>query len=227
MSDHQPYARIEERFAFKLPKEYRALYERGWLTLDRPASAISTTPGDGYLFMHEMEWYRLEEIATFEFPENDRPCLPGLIPFAVNGAGDNWCWQSDKTDEHGTPVLLCDHETGRATIYAPNFQAALFRQALQYAHSLVGSKYVPIAEGHAYLRRWAIDLATIFPPDWCRVLTELSTRAPVAWSARWGSQNTLLTPDDLKHILDRHLQFNQMGSEIQWANISTAARTGG
>src|SRR3974390_1113596 len=196
MSEPQIYQRRAKRCAYEVPKECRRLLERGWLTLDRPASAISATPGDGYLFMHEMEWYGLEEIATFDFPEFDRPHLPGLVPFAFNGASDYWCWQRDKTYEHGTRVLLCYHDTGSAVIFAPNFQTALYRQALAYATYWVGSKNVSLAEGRAYLHRWAVDLASIFSPVWCKVVSDLSPRQPVEWMDRQGRHTTLLSPEE-------------------------------
>jgi hypothetical protein len=222
MSDPQIYERIAKRFAYELPKEYRSLHERGWLTLDRPASSISATPGDGYLFMHEMEWYGLEEIATFDFPEFYRPHLQGLVPFAFNGAGDYWCWQCDKTDEHGTRVLLCYHDTGSAVIFAPNFETALYRQALAYATYWVGSDHVGLDEGRAYLHRWAIDLAAIFSPGWSKVISDLSTRQPVEWRDRQGRHTTLLSPEERRHIEVRDAKFNEMDSEIIWANLPTA-----
>jgi hypothetical protein len=59
MSDDQLYARIKERFGFDIPIAYRRLRERGFMTLDRPAEKISAIPGDGYLYINEMECMRL------------------------------------------------------------------------------------------------------------------------------------------------------------------------
>jgi hypothetical protein len=187
-----------------------------------PASAISTIPGDGYLYMHEMEWYGLQEIAAFEFDDYYQPHLSGLVPFAFNGGGDKWCWQADKTDDRGTRVLLCYHDTGSAVVFAPNFQAALYRQALEYAHGWVGREYVSLVEGRAYLHRWSVDLAAIFPPAWCNVLAELATRTPVEWSDLGERDTTLLTPEERRLIERRDIQFDEMDSEIPWANLPAA-----
>ena len=76
MSKSSLYQQIKERFSFDLPLEYQQMQDRGWMTLDRPATSISTIPGDGYLYLCDMEWYSLEEIVSLEFPDGYQPHLP-------------------------------------------------------------------------------------------------------------------------------------------------------
>jgi len=206
MNDDQLFEAIASRFGFSIPIEYRRMHYRGWLSLDRPPSTISTTPGDGYLWMNDMEWYALEEIAVFEFPEYYRPHLSKLVPFAFTAGGDYWCWQADQTDQRGTRVLLCAHDSELATIYAPNFHAALYRQALDYATYLVD-----IEEGRGFLRRWSVDFALLFPPEWCRMLLELSARPLVGTS--------LLSREELAQMERRDLPFDELDTEVQWSNL--------
>ena len=223
MPEPSLYTQIEARYGFNLPQEYRQLSERGWLTLDRPAANISTVPGDGYLYLCDMEWYSLEDIVAFEFPEYCEPHLPHLVPFAFTGGGDYWCWQTDMSDHRGTRVLLCPHDSNSAVIYAPSFATALYRQALQYASSEVDGTQVGFAEGQAFLRRWSVDLAFVLPAEWCRVLAELAARPPFEWSHCWGRytsrQTSFLSPDELRQIEARDLQFAELDRATLWSGL--------
>ncbi len=226
MPKEQLYSRIAQRFAFELPTEYRQMQERGWMTLDRPSTSISTKPNDGYLWLADMEWYSLEEIAAFEFPAFYHPPLPCLVPFAFSGGGDYWCWQTNLNDERETRVLLCLHDTCSAIVHAPNFAGALYRQALQYASGWVEGQPDDFAEGRAYLHRWAVDLAVVLPSSWCNVLAALATRPAVAWShsgPRHHSQHrSLLSLEELEQIKARDLHFAELDREFPWADLPAA-----
>ena len=134
MPDDALYQSIAQRYGFHLPDEHREMSARGFFKLDHPSHASEfTSLANSYLWLNDMEWYSLQEIADFTFPDIYEPHLPNLVPFAFNGAGDYWCLQTDKTDERGTRVLLCPHDYALARIYAPSFPAALYRQVLEYA----------------------------------------------------------------------------------------------
>jgi hypothetical protein len=217
MSDETLYARIAERFSFSLPAEYRRLRERGWLAVNQPPVPVSTEPGDGYLWMNEMEWYPLEEIAEFRFPDYGEPYLPGLVPFAFTAGGDYWCWQARSGVSDNPRVLLCPHECEDGEIYAPNFSAALFRQCLDFANQVPDSGLMEIEEARAHLRRWSRDLAAIFPPGWCAILADLAARPQRDWSDRWRQpRRSLLSAQELQEVETRELAFPEMGTEIRW-----------
>ena len=95
MSDAQLYARIHERFGFEIPAVYRQMRDRGWMTLKGLAHVLDFLSGNGYLWMNDMEWHPLKDIADFRFGDYCEPYLPGLVPFAFTGGGDQWCWQAD------------------------------------------------------------------------------------------------------------------------------------
>jgi hypothetical protein len=211
------HALIQARFHWEIPAEYRLMHERGWLTLDRPASQISTKPGDGYLWLNDMEWYELEEIAEFEFPDYCRPHLQGLVPFAYNGAGDYWCWNTLGQSEGHTPILLCPHDYMLATIYAPHFPAALYRQALVYAYWIGWGAHV--AEGKAYLHRWATDFTSLMPTAWCKTLESLTSRDLVEVVERRQGLQTLLPNEERQAIEARDLNFADLDKEVCWSNI--------
>jgi hypothetical protein len=126
------FRRIEERYVFALPEEYRRLEARGLFALSNPAHASDSYEPGSYLWLNDMEWYSLQQIADFEFQSYH---LPGFVPFAFSGGGDYWCWQPVNTDLRGTPVLCCFRDYEFATIYAPNFQSAIYRQILDFCKS--------------------------------------------------------------------------------------------
>jgi hypothetical protein len=216
MSDELLYARIAERFSFQMPPEYRRLRERGWLTYNQPPGQISTTPGNGYIWLNEMEWYPLEEIAEFSFPEYGEPYLPHLVPFAFTGGGDYWCWQTDHGGEGGPRILLCAHDCYDGEIYAPNFATALYRQALEYAAGPWDESDTTGDEPRAHLRRYAHDLALIFPHAWCALLAELASRPLQERQTRWGPHRWLLPTDELRSIESRDLGLPLENEAIRW-----------
>src|SRR6185503_5739311 len=93
------------------------------------------------------------------------------VPFAFTGGGDYWCWQPAHTVERGTRVLRCHRDSQFATVYAPNFHTALFRQTLDFSRSSADDVDI---DATAFLQRWAIDLADIFPASWCAHLRRLA-----------------------------------------------------
>jgi hypothetical protein len=160
------YKAIEDRYGFPVPDDYRRLDSRGLLTLSASAHASAFTTLGSYLWLPDMEWYSLGDIAQFEFESYHKP---GFVPFAFTAGGDHWCWQLDHTDERGTRVVCCHHDYELATVYAPNFAGALYRQTLAISDET--ELDVP-----AFLCRWAADLADIFSPQWCEHLRELAQR---------------------------------------------------
>lgn len=199
-----------------MPREYRELHARGYLTLDRPAAEISATPGDGYLYLADMEWYRLEEIVDFQFPDFCTTSQLNLVPFAFTGGGDYWCWQ---VDTEGPRVLMCYRDDIDATIYSPNFQGALYRAALHYACHWIDDQAPTFAEARSHLRRWSSDLRVICPGDWCDTLASIAERPPTQWNMHKLVLNSLLTPQEKMKIERRDLQLPETDTTIRWMNL--------
>jgi hypothetical protein len=190
------YKQIEDRYGFALPEEYQRLEARGLFAQSNPGHASEFYEPGSYLWLNDMEWYSLQEIAEFEFQSYH---LPGFVPFAFTAGGDYWCWQPASTDERGTPVICCFHDYELATIYAPNFQAAVYRQILEFCK---GSDDDPDVDAVAFLRRWAIDLEPVFPPPWRNRLLELAA-VPDASERASEFERT-------------DLQYEIMDTEIRW-----------
>ena len=192
------YNVIETRYRFALPEEYRSLEVQGLLTLSAPAPdhfSAFYEPGT-YLWLNDMEWYSLQEIADFEFKPYH---LAGLVPFAFTGRGDYWCWQPAQTDYRGTRVLCCYHDEEFATVYAPNFHTALYRQILDFCSWSAEEGEV---DASPFLNRWAIDLAGIFPILWCKRLLYLAD-APMRSA-------------EVLSIEQIDVAFEDMDTEILW-----------
>ena len=195
------YNAIEARYRFVVPDEYRRLAARGLFTISTPAHAsVFYRPGS-YLWLHDMEWYALQDIVDFKFQPYH---LPGFVPFAFTAGGDCWCWQPTQTDRRGTRVLCCHHDYEFATVYAPNFHTAMYRQILDFCHSSGDDGDI---DASAFLRRWATDLADVFPAPWCARLHQLAG-AP----ARSEQASPIERAD---------ISFEHMDTEIRWMQPRT------
>ena len=190
------YKAIATRYGFVVPDEYRRLAARGLFTLSTPASASAFHEPGSYLWLHQMEWYSLQEIADFRFQPFH---LPGFVPFAFTGGGDYWCWQPEYTDHRGTRVVCCYRDCEFAAVYAPNFHTALYRQILEFCRSSADDAHV---EPSAYLRRWATDLAEIFPASWCARLHQLADDPARSRQASAAEQ--------------ADISFDLMDTEVRW-----------
>lgn len=186
------YRAIADRYGFSLPEDYRRLEARGLLHLSKSAHASAFTRPGSYLWLPDMEWLSLEAIAEFQF---EAYCLPGFVPFAFTAGGDHWCWQPGYTSAHGTRVVYCPHDNFLATVYAPQFAGAVYRQALAICSETD-------LDAPAFLRRWAADLSDLFPARWRTRLLELAESPARALLARHNE----LT--DLDHA--------EIGQNVPW-----------
>jgi hypothetical protein len=190
------YQTIESRFSFPLPADYRQLEERGLFTLSKASHASEFTAPGSYLWLPDMEWYPLEEIAAFTFQAYH---LPGFVPFAFTAGGDYWCWQPAHTDARGTRVVCCHRDCELATVYAPNLAAALYRQALAVCHDTE-------LDAPSFLRRWSADLSGVFSADWCGRLHELAQRADRSTAASASER--------------ADIAYAEIDSEVRWMQPS-------
>jgi len=190
---------IEERFGFKAPKEYHTLASKGLFKNDGPSVCTEFYEPGSYLWLNEMEWCSPVEIGSFEFQAYQ---LPGLVPFAITGGGDLWCWHPTMATEQGAPVLCCYHDDEMADVYAPNFFTALFRQALDFC---MASEDDTSIDASAFLHRWAIDLSGVLPAPWCARLTDLA--------------NSKNRAELAEAIDDSEVSFPNKGTRVRWMHF--------
>jgi len=195
------YKEIERLYGFDMPEEYRRLQARGLFNISAPAHASAFYAPGSYLWLNEMEWYSLQDIVDFEFQPYH---LPGFVPFAFTAGGDYWCWQPAHGGSRGARVVCCYHDYELAAVYAPNFQTALYRQILDFCRSSADRDDL---DSPAFLRRWAADLAEVFPPSWCTRLRSLAD-AP--------------TRSEQASAIERvDISFEHMDTEIRWMEART------
>jgi len=195
------YDAIESRYKFVVPDEYRCLEARGLFTISAPAHASAFYEPGSYLWLHDMEWYSLQDIVDFQFQSYH---LPGFVPFAFTAGGDYWCWQPEHTDRRGTLVLCCHHDYEFATVYAPNFHTALYRQILDFCRSPADDERI---DAPSFLRRWAVDLVGVFPAAWCARLHHLA--------------DSPARSEEVSALEQTDIAFEQMDTEIRWMQPTT------
>jgi hypothetical protein len=132
---------------------------------------------DSYLWVHEAEW-----IPPGEIPQHDlwrQNIIPGLIPFAFSGAGDNWCWNTQvKNGDAEYEILYCWRDEELADRFAPTFPAWFYRNCLVYASGAFDRDDDSIEEARRNLRLWSTRLAEINPGDWADHLAALAQEQP-------------------------------------------------
>jgi len=189
---------IRERFKFETPSEFRALEARGLFHWSEKArEAELTTPGDHYLWFHEMEWYQPGELRKFEFESYHKN---GFIPFAHAGNGDLWCWYPERAEGGRVPVLLCPHDLNVADLYARDFASALYRHALQFCAETADDDP---DETSAMLKRYAVDLGSIWRPAWQKQIKKFAAKP--------------IDEDDYQEIVEKEFGEPWSGSmQVKW-----------
>lgn len=210
MADY--YNAVLIQYGFELPTDYRYLDECGFLTFSKSATAAaSTKPACSYLWIPEMEWLAPSAIAAHRFPDY---CLPGFVPFAFNGAGDYWCWQTSFGGVQPSRVVFCPHDYQYAMVVGDSLAMAVFRQILEYLCYDVGED--TLERTHQHLTRWTTDLAPIFLPEWIKSLKPLLDRPLQEYVDDDESCIGLLTPTE-KDIIEKSLiSPSEFIDEFQW-----------
>jgi hypothetical protein len=205
MNDTALYDAIEVRYGFSLPEEYRQMRRRGW---------IGGTYEDDFLGPINAEWLPLEEIVDYDFGPNVKEgARPPVVPFAMDGGANPWCWFPARAAETGVPTAFCYFQDfTEARMDAPNFLGFCYRQLLDY---LSAGDYVPRGGDPAYIERWRSDWSTIFPPAWRQVFSQIPPTPSIGWDDHGSTHRGYLHPDDNKRIVERDLRFPDIDEWIR------------
>lgn len=194
------YEAVAARYQFDIPDEYRRMESRGWFNLAESKAH--------YLWLHEAEWLRLNEIADYQFADYHKP---GFVPFAFNGAGDLWCWWPEATQNSITPVVLCPHDCREGQFYAPNFLGFLYRQILDYA--TVG--WIDADEEEAareWLRRWHDRFLEFFPRAWSETVMTIANKPLIINGHGAG----FIIEGENSDIIERDCAFPKLNQRFEW-----------
>ncbi|HJT74162.1 MAG TPA: SMI1/KNR4 family protein [Chitinophaga sp.] len=135
---------IEQQFNFRYPALYHQLLADGmldwgtfgpdWMSQYYPV--LRKNP-PLLLFANDFELIEFDEIkekaADFADPDYWMQVKSGLqfIPFAQNGAGDNYCFFLNAQEGEDIPVVFMWHDANRAEFRAKNLQDFIFRSMLE------------------------------------------------------------------------------------------------
>ena len=154
-----PLEATEARYKFSYPALYRQLFAEGmldicqvgpeWLTTEFPR--LRPRP-PLLLFGNDFELMQIadiaEESAEFLNPDSYREVRPDLrfIPFAMNGAGDLYCFHLNAATDAGVPIVYVWHDADKATFKARNLQDFIFRGLLEAVAEVDGDSLISRGE---------------------------------------------------------------------------------
>lgn len=135
---------------------------------------------DRYLWVFEAEWIPPDQIPKHDLWRSN--IIPGLIPFAFSGPGDNWCWNTQvKNGEAEYEILNCWHDEDLADRFAPTFPAWFYRNCLEYASGGMDRDDKGIKVARTHLRLWSERLSEIHPGTWADHLAALAETQPIEY----------------------------------------------
>jgi len=203
--------KLETDYGVRLPQGYRE-----W-SLKKYTDYRDNT--DGYLWVHEAEWIPPDQIPQRDLWRKD--IIPGLIPFAFSGAGDNWCWNTQvRNDDSEYDILYCWHDEELADLYAPTFPAWFYRTCLDYASNAIDDDPDEIEEGRENLRLWSERLSEIHPGSWSNHLSLLADTKPTEYNHPNPSTSAtvfgFISPTDVHEIVANQFGERFIGKKVEW-----------
>lgn len=225
MSNRDYFAEIRAATGFVIPQEFCKLEEVGLLRfgenyahwrdnwkqicMTRPPALVCAP------WYTRVEWYTPEEMAQWRRPDYwiSRP----IIAFARSGAGDEWCWFPELTDDLGTRVVFCAQDENDAEICAANFQSFLYRILLE-AFAYIGLKGIADFDGEAgykrYLERNVAVLECVLKPEWGGTLRALLAKDFVV---REDNDEVLCLLDqrELEELHEQHILVRDVGQHFE------------
>ena len=213
------FRKVELRRGFALPELYLRMEREGvihhgkdredWLKnwhrghweprvrLIKPP-ALSCTLGERSVY-----WDPPAEVGQWHPPEYWKDRV--FVSFASSSYGDYWCWDPDLADSHGLPVIFCPHDYMEAEIFAPNFEAFLFRSVLESWIGITEHELEQFDGGKSdYEKFIKANVCTLEPylnPQWVETLQSISERELTEHKYRLESLYSLLEQDEADALL--------------------------
>ncbi len=201
---------LEKNYGISLPKGYRYWTQKNYLNIHKNK--------EDYLWVHEAEWIQPERIPSRDLWREN--IIPGLVPFAFTGAGDNWCWNTQaKTGDSEYEILMCLHDEELGNVYAPSFPSWFYRLCLEYASNLSDDDD-EILDARENLLLWGQRLSEIGATDWSVYLTELSDEEIIEYSNPKQMQSIqslgFITTMDVEQIIAAEMGERYLNTKIKW-----------
>jgi hypothetical protein len=139
---------------FSIPSAFQALESAGrfdyWgaphgTLTDQQRAALIPARMTQVLWWRFVEWDRTSTQIMDPNPWITSPdgwLRPGLIPFAGDGSGDQYCWYPSWQTGAGTPVVFAHHDETHSRLFARDFDECLCRCFLQnFSDENAGGSY--------------------------------------------------------------------------------------
>jgi hypothetical protein len=213
------FRRHESRLGFALPELYLRMERDGvlhhgkdredWLKnwhrgrwetrfrLSKPP-ALSCTLGERSVY-----WVPPAEVGHWVPPGYWKDRV--FVSFASNSYGDYWCWDPESSDSRGMPVIFCPHDYIEAEIFAPNFEAFLFRSILESWIGITEDAFGRFDGGKSDYREFIkANVSALEPylnPQWAENLKRISERELTEHKYKFESLYSLLEQDEADAML--------------------------
>lgn len=195
----QRIERIWERYGFRLPEVFLQLLMRGSFDPFKEA----------YVQLSDLLWLPPGQIADYRFHRNQ---IEGLIPFARTAQEDLWCFFPDLDAEVDGPVVYCPDEDEVAHIYAPDFEAFLYRRLLdEYACTGLTEHY-DLQQSRSVLRGYIDGLAPFLRSDWIERLRGIDARP---WNKDANGYYGTVDEDELAEIIATDIGYGRIDEEFE------------
>jgi hypothetical protein len=191
------FSRIEQRWNFALPEQFRVLSRVGAIDYESPR----------HINLTNIKWYHPAKVEGQDIPDY---WVPGLVPFAGSPKGDSVCWVLDWKSKFGIGTAFCLRGSNSGTGYAPDFAGAVYRSLLE---ELSGSFLVNTPEEFLDVFRRYIDcVSVIFREGWVNTLTDLMRRPTTVDD----DGLRVINVEEVRDIVHRDLVFPQLDVRFKY-----------
>ncbi len=224
---------LENQFDIKYPELFKQLEADGMLDWSdaivkmRAGKSVTTPPFLWFDFHNitlDFEIWRHDDIVEHiaERWPAPKPELK-LIPFGMNGAGDNYSFCFGLQDGDDVPIVFVPHDDVNATIIAKNIQDFMFISMLKFATMLDledieteeqqlefrNSMKSTFATHKKYLTSEQADIITDVYARELQEYTDTSLRIPYTYKS-------LISEEELEEVLNKYCPYDRRGEEFEY-----------
>jgi len=189
----------QERYQFTFPELYLHFLQLGCFDPFH----------ERYLQLADLLWLPPAQIARHRF---HRQQIDGLIPFARTAQEDLWCFYPAIDEGTGQAVVFCPDEDEVASIYAPDFEAFVYRAMLEEYACTGLTEHYEVNQAPEVLRGFTAFLQSWLKPAWAHRLQEVD-RLP--WQRDANGYYGAIDVEILNAILAADLAYDRLDEEFE------------
>lgn len=209
---------LEQKYNFQYPKIYHQLYAENMLEFGKagPTWYTQTYPllksnPPLLLFAKEYEFLELEdineEIERFKIWGIDAKFK--LVPFAINGAGDIYCFYLNGQVGNNIPIAFVSHDGGYFEIKTKNMEDFMFRKLVEMVlEELDADSFICDGDFTENTSNMLKTHKKYLPQKQVNILEEIYSRP--------FNEEGLLSAEEYNKIIADTIYFDQLDHEIQY-----------